>query len=119
MGAQPAHMDKYIEPYRRLFPSSPILVLRSEPGDWLVPWKKPDMSPGADVVRSLFPEIAAGSQPNPSPSTPRCTKAKPPPRYTKARADQNSSSKCGQMGARPRSRDCANLSAPASFLPSH
>ncbi|KLT43712.1 hypothetical protein CC85DRAFT_284223 [Cutaneotrichosporon oleaginosum] len=54
MGAQPPHMDKYIEPYRRLFPSSPILVLRSEAGDWLNPWKKPSMDAAATVVQSLY-----------------------------------------------------------------
>lgn len=65
MGAQPAHMDKYIEPYRTLFPTTPILVLRSEARDWLSPWAKPDMSAAASVVRSIFPEIS-DSSPTPS-----------------------------------------------------
>lgn len=59
MGALPPHMDKYIEPYRAQWPSSPILVVRSEAADWLVPWHKPDVSAAASVVRSLFPELDA------------------------------------------------------------
>ncbi|KAK0706171.1 hypothetical protein B0T26DRAFT_657043 [Lasiosphaeria miniovina] len=37
MGAREAHIAKYVRPYQALFPSSPILLVRSEPMQFLVP----------------------------------------------------------------------------------
>lgn len=37
MGAAPKHIQKYTDAYRHLFPSSPILLLRSEPTDFMKP----------------------------------------------------------------------------------
>lgn len=57
MGAADAHIAKYAQTYRTLYPSSPILLVRSEPGDFFWPRSSgTEISTAAGVVRATFPE---------------------------------------------------------------
>lgn len=61
MGAAPKHIDKYTAAYRRLFPRSPILLLRSEPDHFLRPAKAREnvARPGAAVLDRYAADPAA------------------------------------------------------------
>ena len=67
MGAREPHIAKYVFQYRALYPTSPILLVRSEPRHFIRPRGAPRElgEPAVPVVRSVFPELG-----NPSPPLP-------------------------------------------------
>lgn len=53
MGAAPKHIQKYTDAYRHLFPSSPILLLRSEPTDFMKPRAaRENLRPAARILEA-------------------------------------------------------------------
>lgn len=53
MGAAPKHIQKYTDAYRHLFPSSPILLVRSEPTDFMKPRAaRENLRPAARLVEA-------------------------------------------------------------------
>ena len=66
-GAQDQHIAKYLTKYQALYPTSPILLLKSPPA--LVTWnplKIPNaVAPAVPVVKSIFPDSASSSADNP------------------------------------------------------
>ncbi|KAK4120345.1 hypothetical protein N657DRAFT_666165 [Parathielavia appendiculata] len=64
MGARDAHIAKYLAPYQALFPTAPILLLRSEPWHFLRPGGiARELAPAVAFVRSIFPELSLGDAP--------------------------------------------------------
>jgi hypothetical protein len=62
MGARDAHIAKYLLQYQTLYPTAPILLLRSEPRHFIAPGGIPaDYAPAVPVVCSVFPELEAAS----------------------------------------------------------
>lgn len=54
MGAAPRHIEKYTDMYRRLFPSSPILLLRSEATDFMKPRAaRENIRPAVGIVEAF------------------------------------------------------------------
>jgi hypothetical protein len=59
MGARDQHIAKYVAPYQALFPTSPILLLRSEPSHFLHPrGTARELAPAIPFVLSIFPELS-------------------------------------------------------------
>ncbi|KAK4095822.1 hypothetical protein N658DRAFT_502291 [Parathielavia hyrcaniae] len=59
MGARDAHIAKYLAPYQALFPTGPILLMRSEPRYFLRPGGiARELAPAVAFVRSLFPDVS-------------------------------------------------------------
>lgn len=73
MGAAPKHIQKYTDAYRHLFPSSPILLVRSEPTDFMKPTAaRENLRPAARLVEAYaaspltplsIPTITANEKP--------------------------------------------------------
>ncbi|KAK4186506.1 hypothetical protein QBC35DRAFT_268320 [Podospora australis] len=62
MGARPAHIAKYLLPYRSLYPSTPIVLLRSEPRHFFKKNAiKDETSPALPFIKSIFPTPASTS----------------------------------------------------------
>ncbi|KAK3990782.1 hypothetical protein QBC44DRAFT_288354 [Cladorrhinum sp. PSN332] len=62
MSARPAHILKYLTPYQQLYPTSPILLLRSEPRHFLIPYGAPrELSPAITYFKSIFPSTPTSS----------------------------------------------------------
>jgi hypothetical protein len=58
MGARDLHIAKYLVQYQALYPSSPILLLRSEPRHFLRPRRAPgEFAPAVPFVRAIFPDL--------------------------------------------------------------
>ncbi|KAK3293751.1 uncharacterized protein B0H64DRAFT_419411 [Chaetomium fimeti] len=58
MGARDLHIAKYLVQYQALYPTAPILLLRSEPRHFLRPGGNPrDFAPAAPFVRNIFPNL--------------------------------------------------------------
>ncbi|KAL2160702.1 hypothetical protein VTH06DRAFT_898 [Thermothelomyces fergusii] len=58
MGAREPHIAKYLLEYRDLYPTSPILLLRSEPRHFICPGTAArDLAPAVPCVRSVFPDL--------------------------------------------------------------
>ncbi|KAL2117357.1 hypothetical protein VTJ04DRAFT_9525 [Mycothermus thermophilus] len=61
MGARDPHIAKYLAQYRVMFPSSPILLLRSEQHHFFRPANRvAELAPALDVFRSIFPGASTG-----------------------------------------------------------
>lgn len=64
MGAQDVHIAKYLTPYRAAYPSSPIVVIRTELSDFMVPGRRTERARQfariIPVLRDAFPELAVG-----------------------------------------------------------
>ncbi|KAK4237263.1 hypothetical protein C8A03DRAFT_44873 [Achaetomium macrosporum] len=57
MGARDPHIAKYLTRYQALYPTSPILLLRSEPRHFIRPRGTPrELAPAVSFFRSIFPE---------------------------------------------------------------
>lgn len=55
MGALPAHIAKYAEPYRAQYPTSPIMIVRSEPSDFFWPrGAHKEMATAAAAIKAAF-----------------------------------------------------------------
>ncbi|KAL1841816.1 hypothetical protein VTJ49DRAFT_6569 [Mycothermus thermophilus] len=62
MGARDPHIAKYLAQHRALFPSSPILLVRSEQRHWFRQQSRLDeLVPAAEVFRSFFPDATLGA----------------------------------------------------------
>jgi hypothetical protein len=58
MGARDPHIAKYLVQYQALYPTAPILLLRSEPRHFLLPGGNPrEFAPAVPFVRAIFPDI--------------------------------------------------------------
>ncbi|WOO79054.1 uncharacterized protein LOC62_02G002591 [Vanrija pseudolonga] len=64
MGAQDVHIAKYLTPYRIAYPASPIVVIRTELSDFMVPGRRTERNRQfariIPVLRDAFPELAVG-----------------------------------------------------------
>lgn len=64
MGARDPHIAKYLLKYRELYPTSPILLLRSEQRHFILPGALArDLAPALPCVRSIFPNLGVGPDP--------------------------------------------------------
>ncbi|KAK4245085.1 hypothetical protein C7999DRAFT_34546 [Corynascus novoguineensis] len=62
MGARDPHIAKYLAQYQALFPTAPILLLRSEPRHFIRPGSAAsDFAPAVPCVRAIFPNLGTGS----------------------------------------------------------
>jgi len=78
MGARDPHIAKYLLQYRAFFPTTPILLVRSEPRHFTRPRGAPrELAPALLVLHSIFPELAAPSKTSSS-SSAATSKANPP-----------------------------------------
>ncbi|KXX82001.1 Transmembrane protein 53 [Madurella mycetomatis] len=67
MGARDPHIAKYILQYQALYPSSPILLVRSEPRHFMRPRSVPaEHAPAVSILRAAFPDNNPSSSPSPS-----------------------------------------------------
>ncbi|KAH6848010.1 hypothetical protein B0I37DRAFT_155878 [Chaetomium sp. MPI-CAGE-AT-0009] len=58
MGARDPHIAKYLVQYQALYPTAPILLLRSEPRHFLRPGgNQRDFAPATPFVRNIFPDL--------------------------------------------------------------
>ncbi|KAH6622533.1 hypothetical protein F5144DRAFT_495194 [Chaetomium tenue] len=65
MGARNPHIAKYLVQYQALYPTVPILLLRSEPRHFLLPSGNPRaFAPAVPFVRAIFPDIGTPDRPD-------------------------------------------------------
>jgi hypothetical protein len=58
MGARDPHIAKYLAQYQSLYPTAPILLLRSEPRHFIRPRGAPlELAPAVPVLRAIFPDL--------------------------------------------------------------
>jgi hypothetical protein len=77
MGARDPHIAKYLARYQALYPTSPILLLRSEPRHFIRPRGTPrEVAPAVPFFRSIFPEDLAAVKSDAS-SSDSATKPQP------------------------------------------
>ncbi|KAK4228054.1 hypothetical protein QBC38DRAFT_476060 [Podospora fimiseda] len=68
MSARPTHILKYLTPYLSLYPSSPILLLRSSPRHFLSPFSLPqELDPAVTYFQSIFSNDTPPSDISPQP----------------------------------------------------
>ncbi|GAB1312606.1 Transmembrane protein 53 [Madurella fahalii] len=78
MGAREPHIAKYILQYQALYPSSSILLVRSEPRHFMRPRSAPaEHAPALPVLRATFPDNNLSPPPPPSSSSSSATKPAP------------------------------------------
>lgn len=72
MGARDPHIAKYLAQYQALFPTAPILLLRSEARHFLRPGGNDrEFAPAVPFVRSIFPELGTSANSTAAPDTTR------------------------------------------------
>ncbi|KAK4152561.1 hypothetical protein C8A00DRAFT_34714 [Chaetomidium leptoderma] len=78
MGARDPHIAKYLVQYQALYPTAPVLLLRSEPRHFISPRGNPrEFAPATPVVCSIFPDLGttpmtpANKAPNPQQQAPQ------------------------------------------------
>ncbi|KAH8904088.1 hypothetical protein BR93DRAFT_162340 [Coniochaeta sp. PMI_546] len=65
MGADDKHIAKYLTRYRTLYPTSHILLIKTDPKEIIIPsWGRQAVRPAVPVIRSIVPP---SSSPNPNP----------------------------------------------------
>src|SRR4051812_28040225 len=65
MSAAPPHIAKYLIPYQDLYPSSPILLLRSSARHFLLPYLAAhELKPAVTYFRSVFPSPTSNNNNN-------------------------------------------------------
>ncbi|KAL2019757.1 hypothetical protein VTK56DRAFT_9201 [Thermocarpiscus australiensis] len=61
MGAREQHIAKYLLQYQALYPTAPILLVRSEPWHFLRPRSAGrELAPAVPVIRDVFPDLDDG-----------------------------------------------------------
>lgn len=72
MGAQEAHIEKYILPYQAIYPTSPILLLRYSPNHFMsvFSWKRRALEAQYAVAVPILRQIADSPRPNGPSGTP-------------------------------------------------
>ncbi|KAL1410531.1 hypothetical protein Q8F55_004544 [Vanrija albida] len=64
MGAQDVHIAKYLSPYRAAYPSSPIVVVRTELSDFMIPGRRAarsrEFAGVIPILREAFPQLGSG-----------------------------------------------------------
>lgn len=75
MGAQPAHIAKYVRPYKDQYPASSIVLVRSEMRHFVRPSTLSEVQLGVDTLLSEFPELVQAST---APDTSSASETTPP-----------------------------------------